>query len=86
MSSMYTITHRSSMSRKMSFMNAWKTERTVSKPEGHNQILVVPTSGGEGCFPLVPLSDANQVVGVVQVELGVVPRLPQLFEGCGDEW
>ncbi len=38
--------------------------RTVSKAEGHNQVLVVPTSGRKGRFPFISLSDTNQVVGI----------------------
>ncbi len=34
----------------------------VGKPEWHNLVLVVPRCGGESRLPLIPLSDANQIV------------------------
>ncbi len=36
---------------------------TVGKPEGHNEIFVVPSRGGKGSFPLIPLPDADEIVG-----------------------
>ncbi len=39
--------------------NGW----TVGKPEGHNEIFVVPSRGGKGGLPLIPLPDADEIVG-----------------------
>ncbi len=64
---MYTITHLSSMSRKMSFMNDWKTDGLLARPKGITKLLVVPTSGREGRFPFISLSNANQVVGIAEI-------------------
>ena len=40
---------------------------SISQAERHYLVLVVPRRGVEGRLPLVPLPDADQVVGISQV-------------------
>jgi len=47
----------------------------VGKAEGHNQPLEGPILCTEGGFPFVTFADANEVVGVPQINFGVDPRL-----------
>lgn len=42
----------------------------VSETKGHNTVLEVTNRGVEGSFPLIPLPDSHQMVGVVEIELG----------------
>ncbi len=39
----------------------------VREPEWHNQILEVPSGGIKRGLPLIPLSYANQMIGVSEI-------------------
>ncbi len=41
--------------------------RGISEAKGHDKVFVMPGGHVEGRLPLVPLSDADQVVGVAEV-------------------
>ena len=47
----------------------------VGEPLGHHQPLERPVSGPEGGFPFIAIGDADEVVGMLQVNLGVDPYL-----------
>ncbi len=60
--------------------------RTVGEPERHNEIFIVPRSGGKGSFSLVSLTNADEVVGTTKVQFSEISSSSELFEGCRDEW
>lgn len=45
----------------------------------HHQVFIVACGGAECCLPIVPLSDANQVVGAAAVEFGEDMRRSKLL-------
>ena len=58
---------------------ALEDDRSVSK--WHQQVFPVFCWGIECCLPLIPLSNAHQVVGVVEVQLGEEGGTLQEFKG-----
>ena len=60
--------------------------RRIGEAEWHDQILVVACRGVEGGLPLISLPDADEVVGVAQVQLGEDCSILEQLEGRGDEW
>ena len=40
------------------------------EPEAHYKVVVMPPRGVEGCFPPIPLSDVDQVIGIADVDFG----------------
>lgn len=45
--------------------------RGVDEAERHDHVLEVAERGLEGCLPLIPITDMDQVVGVSEIQLGV---------------
>ena len=74
-SSRYTTMETSIMLAKMSFMNLWKP--AIGEPLGHHQPLKRPILGPESGLPFVAISDADEVVGMLRVDLGIDPGLAQ---------
>ncbi len=56
---------------------------TICQAERHNQIFIVPRAGGKGGFSLVPLADADQVIGTPQIQFSVESGCAQEFQGSG---
>ena len=52
-----------------------ETRRGVGEPLGHHKPLERPISSPEGGFPFVTIGNADKVVGMSQVDLGVDPGL-----------
>ena len=52
-----------------------ETHWGVGEPLGHHKPLERSISGPEGGFPFVTIGDADKVVGMLQVDLGVDPCL-----------
>lgn len=50
-----------------------KNSGGVGESKWHHQVLIVATGCDEGCFPLIPLTEPNEMVGVAKVELGENP-------------
>ncbi len=46
----------------------------------------MPRSGGKGSFPLVSLTNADEIVGTTKVQFSEISSSSELFEGCRDEW
>jgi len=51
----------------------------------HHTILVVSSSGYEGCFPLVPLTYSDEIVGAAEVQLGEYSGTAEVFQSRWDE-
>ncbi len=41
--------------------------------------------GHEGCFPFIPLTYPDEVVGAAEVQLGEDGGTTEMFQGCWDE-
>ena len=54
-----------------------ETCRGIGEPLGHHQSLERPVLGLEGGLPFIAIGDADEVVGMSQVNLGVDPGLVQ---------
>lgn len=54
-------------------------EVTIGEPYWHHHIFIVPHVSGKGRFTLVFLADANQVVGIVDIQFRENPSRLQLF-------
>jgi len=54
---------------------ALKSPGSVGQAEGHNQPLEGSVLGAKGGFPFVTFPDADEVIGVPQINLGIDPRL-----------
>ena len=54
-----------------------ETRRGIGEPLGHHQPLERPIPGLEGGLPFVAISDADKVVGMSQVNLGIDMGLAQ---------
>lgn len=54
--------------------NVLEGEGTVAQTKGHYKAFIVTSRGDKGCLPHVTLSDAHQVVGTAEVNLGESPR------------
>ena len=52
-----------------------ETRQGIGEPLGHHQPLERPVSGPEGGFPFVAIGNVDEVVGMLQVNLGVEPGL-----------
>ena len=57
----------------------------IGEAERHHQPLVGAVLGSEGCFPLVTISDANQMVRMPKVNFGVDLCSARRVEQVGDE-
>ena len=57
----------------------------IGEAERHHQPLVGAVSGSEGHFPLVTISNANQMVCMLKVDFGVDLCLARRVEQVGDE-
>ena len=62
-----------------------KCGRGIGEAKRHHQPLVGAVSGSEGCFPLVTISDANQMVCMPKVDFGVDLCSARRVEQVGDE-
>ena len=54
-----------------------ETRRGIGEPLRHHQPLKRPVPGPEGGLPFVAISNADEVVGMSQVDLGIDPGLAQ---------
>ena len=54
-----------------------ETCRGIGEPLGHHQPLERPVPGPESGLPFVAIGDADEVVGMSQVDLGIDPGLAQ---------
>ena len=52
-----------------------ETRQGIGEPLGHHQPLERPIPGPEGGLPFVAIGDADEVVGMSQVNLGIDPGL-----------
>ena len=52
-----------------------KTHRDIGEPLRHHQPLERPVPGPESGLPFVAIGDADKVVGMSQVDLGIDPGL-----------
>ena len=52
-----------------------ETCQGIGEPLGHHQLLKRPIPGLEGGLPFVAIGDADEVVGMSQVNLGIDPGL-----------
>ena len=52
-----------------------ETCQGIGEPLGHHQPLERPVPGPEGGLPFVAIGDADEVVGMSQVDLGIDPGL-----------
>ena len=53
----------------------------IAEPKLHAQVLVMPQLGVKSRLPLVPLPNPDQVLSVLEVELGEDVSSLQEFEG-----
>ena len=60
--------------------------RGVLQPERHDEVFKVPQVGVKSRLPFVPLSDMNQVVRVMQVELSEHHGVRKGFKSGAKEW
>ena len=44
--------------------------RGIGEAKGHHQVFVMPSGSVECSLPLIPLSDADEVVSIAKVKLG----------------
>lgn len=65
-----------------------ESARCIAETEGHDQVFEVSKPSLERCFPLVTLSDADQVVGPAWVQFGKDPGITESLEKSQDqrEW
>ena len=54
-----------------------ETRRGIGEPLGHHQPLERPVPGPEGGLPFIAIGDADKVVGMSQVDLGIDLGLAQ---------
>ena len=52
-----------------------ETHRGIGEPLGHHQPLERPILGPEGGLPFIAIGNADEVVGMSQVDLGIAPGL-----------
>ena len=52
-----------------------ETHRGIGEPLGHHQPLERPIPGPESGLPFIAIGDADKVVGMSQVDLGIDPGL-----------
>ena len=52
-----------------------ETHQGIGEPLGHHQPLERPVLGPESGLPFVAIGDADEVVGMLQVDLGIDPGL-----------
>jgi hypothetical protein len=53
--------------------------RCIAQPKRHYQVLKQAISRAEGCFPFIALGDADEIVTVLQVQLGEYLRSTKAF-------
>ena len=59
--------------------------RGIGKALGHDTPLIGSVSGSEGSFPLIAFRNPDQVIGVLEVDLGVDPSFPRSIKKVGSE-
>ena len=57
----------------------------VAEAERHNKVLIVAKSGPKGCFPLIPGSNSNEIVGPPKIQFGKDFSRPEPLEELRDE-
>src|SRR5207245_2304131 len=62
-----------------------ESSRGVSEAEGHHQPLIGAIVHAEGGLPLIARGDADEVVGVVEIDLGIYFGFGRRVEEVGDE-
>ncbi len=61
-----------------------ENRRTIDQPERHYKIFIVPRGSGESRFPLIALSDANEIVCTAKIKFSKVLGRSKLFQGRWD--
>ena len=59
--------------------------RGIGKALGHDTPLIRSVSGSEGSFPLIAFHNPDQVIGVLEVDLGVDLSFPRSIKKVGSE-
>lgn len=65
---------------------ALKNSRGVSEAKRHNEVLKMSKWCVERCFPLVPLSDADKVVGIPEVQFSKYRGTMEGEKSRTDKW
>src|SRR5437899_2118455 len=62
-----------------------ESSRGISEAKGHHQPLIGAVAHAEGGLPLIARGDADKVVGMVEIDLGIYFGFGRRVEEVGDE-
>jgi len=72
--------------RKNAIDKVLERSRSIGKSERHNKPFIGAIVSVEGSFPFITRSDADQMVCMSEIDLGIDGRVAGTIKEVGDEW